>query len=304
MTILSPKAYPILLLSILCIACGKNGLEHPLKSKDYHLVFEDNFDEIQLDTTKWQIYSNNPKPFDKVLPRANCDFSTAEMLSKENVQVQDGNLKIIASNTKYQYSGIAGGKCNEKIGCGFIGCDSFHLDLKYASGSIFAKKGYNHGYFECRAKMPSTKGLYPVFWLWHHDEIVVFEFFGNPKDHYLSVHNKDKFTSEKFNEVEDYSKAFHIYAVEWTPYSITWFFDNKPLRTDYKYLDKNTGKGITKEHYQANNDYVLNNSFPDSKDRWLCPNISLRVYEWSDYIADSSLPDQLLIDYIKVYQND
>ena len=302
MNALTRKNYFVLILSSFCLCCGKIDFDHPLKGKNYQLVFEDQFNGIQLDTTKWQTFSNNPKPFDKVLPRSSCDFGNSEIFLEENVKIEEGNLKLIANNTRYQYSGITGGECNELIGCSFIGCNPFNLNLKYASGSIFAKKGYNHGYFECRAKIPSTKGLYPVFWLWHHDEIVVFEFFGNATDHYLSVHNKDKFATEKFNEVNDYSKEFHTFSVEWTPYTVSWYFNNKPLRTDYRYLDKKTGKGITKANFQANKDYTINNTIPDINDRWLSPNISLRIYEWSDHTDDKSLPDLLLIDYIKVYQ--
>lgn len=291
-----------LILFFLFIGCTRSEIEHPLKDKNYELVFEDHFDGKHLDTAKWQTFSTNPKPYDKVLPRFSCDYSNAEILLDENVEVKNGHLRLTASNNSYQYSGIVDGECNAIIGCGFQGCDSFHLNLNYTSGSIFAKKGYNHGYFECRAKIPSTEGLYPVFWLWHHDEIVVFEFFGAPKNHYLSLHNKDKARSGNFKKVNDYSKDFHTYSVEWTPYHVSWYFNYRLLKSEYRYLDKKTEKGIPKKHFKENGDYVLNESFPDSIDRWLMPNISLRVYEWSDNIDVKSLPDQLIIDYIKVYQ--
>ena len=303
MKTLTYEKYIILIISLCFTCCAKNNFDHPLSGKNYQLVFEDHFDGRKLDSIKWQTFSNNPKPFDKVLPRSSCDFSNAEIFLAENIEIKNGNLIMTVNYETYQYSGITGGPCNETIGCNFIGCLPFNINLKYTSASVFAKKGYDHGYFECRAKIPSTKGLYPVFWLWHHDEIVVFEFFGNPENHFLSIHNKDNYVSEKFNEVDDYSKDFHIYSVEWTPYTVSWYFDNKPLRTDYRYLDKKTGKGIAKANFQINNDYTINNTFPDINDRWLSPNISLRVYEWSDLIANQTLPDHLLIDYIKVYQN-
>lgn len=55
-------------------------------------------------------------------------------------------------------------------------------------------------------------------------------------------------------------------------------------------------------NFQVNKDYQINPNLPDVQDRWLSPNISLHVYEWSEWIDEKALPDYLLVDYIRVYQ--
>ncbi|MEM8908235.1 MAG: family 16 glycosylhydrolase, partial [Bacteroidota bacterium] len=137
------------------------------------------------------------------------------------------------------------------------------------------------------AKIPATLGLYPVFWLWHHDEIVVFEFFGNSTAHYLSAHNKEKYVSQQFNTVANYSDHFHTYATHWTPHTITWYFDDEAIHSISR----------------ADSDPAVKVAFPDSTNRWLRPHLSLRMYEWAERIDEANLPDTLKVDYIKIYQN-
>lgn len=120
-----------------------------------------------------------------------------------------------------RYEGIVAGEAGQDIGCGYLGQDSFLFEQKFTSATLRPLKGFNHGYFECRAKMPATSGLYLVVWLWHHDEIVLFEFFGDSKAHFASSHHQSGYKSGEFYEVADYSDAFHIYSADWTPHRIT-----------------------------------------------------------------------------------
>lgn len=252
------------------------------------LVFEDLFDGNSLDTAKWFTTSTNPKPFDRILPRAKCDYDNAAIMLEKNILVENGNLNLIARYEQGVYKGIVEGGKNLDMGCGFLGQDTFSLHQSYSSATIQSKTGYNHGYFECRAKIPNTVGLYPVLWLWHHDEIVVFEFFGNSKAHFVSAHKGANAKSKEFNQVEDYSDDFHIYAVNWTPKMITWYLDDQEIWT----LDRIENAPENPEDY----------FFPDSLDRWLAPNISLRIYEWTEDVNFQKLPDTLQVDYIKIYQ--
>ncbi len=288
---------------LLCAQCKPT--DTPISSildPSYQLVFEDHFDNSALDTLSWYTHSKNPAPYDRLLPRASCDFSNAEILLDRNIAFENDHLKLSAKKETFNYKGIVDAKCGVVDNCNFVGCDSFNVSLDYTSASISSQKGYNHGYFECRAKIPSSKGLYPVFWLWHHDEIVVFEFFGTSKNHFVSLHNKAKYVTEKFRNVWDYGSDFHIYSVEWTPYQVRWFLDRKMIKQEFKYYDKKSGKGIVESDYDSSINYKINTSFPDSKDRWMSLNLSLRVYEWSDHIPDESFPAHFLIDYVTIYQ--
>jgi len=268
-----------------------------LLKANLEIVFEDNFSNENLDTSKWTTVSSSPRPFDRILPRGNCDFNNAAILNNSNVVLKDGILNLIAKEENQTYEGVVGGDQNQNVGCDFIGGENFRFDQNYTSGSIFGRKGFNHGLFECRAKIPAAKGLYPVFWLWHHDEIVVFEFFGDRKEHFVSAHRREKYVTQKFSDM-DYSEAFHEYSVYWTPHEITWFIDGKNIWT----LCRNNNKNCTTSSKPHNSNFKIEESFPDSTNRWLSPNISLRIYEWSKEVDGSRLPDTLMIDYIRIYQ--
>lgn len=276
-----------MVLSLLGCTSSQDVSVDTIKS-EYVLVFEDEFNGTTIDTTNWFTNSSSPKPYDRVLPRGNCDFSNAAIMTEENILVKDGYLNLIAKYEEGLYQGIVGGEKGQDIGCGLLGQDSFALKQDFSSATVRTQLGYNHGYFECRAKIPGTAGLYPVLWLWHHDEIVVFEFFGDSKVQFASSHHGQDYKSQNFKKVKDYSDDFHTYAVNWTPNDITWYLDNKAIWTLNRMKDA-TGK-------------VENNFFPDSLNRWLRPNISLRIYEWAEQVDHKNLPDTLKVDYLKIYQ--
>jgi len=266
------------------------------------LVFEDDFEQDIIDTTNWNYYSGSPAPFDRILPRGNCNFKNAAFLQKENAQIDNGFLNLIAKKETKSYQGTVDVDKGEELACGLLGQKEFLFEQSYTSASLFSKKGYNLGYFECRAKVPCTKGLYPVFWLWHHDEIVVFEFFGDSSKHYVSSHNKEKYVTKKFLQA-DYCMDFHTYAVNWTEESITWYFDNRAIWKICREeaLNKENLKILTAPTDSSGN---ISESLPDIKNRWLRPNLSLRIYEWSSKVDETSLPDTLIVDYIRIYQNE
>ncbi|MEL6988459.1 MAG: hypothetical protein AAGK97_11600, partial [Bacteroidota bacterium] len=59
--------------------------------------------------------------------------------------------------------------------------------------------------------------------------------------------------------------------------------------------------GIEQISYHLDENETIKKSFPDSTNRWLAPNLSLRVSEWKP-VDEQELPDTLLVDYIKVFQ--
>lgn len=70
------------------------------------------------------------------------------------------------------------------------------LQLKYLNSCIWSKQDFKYGYFECRCKAPSGKGLWPAFWLFgqnNKDEIDFMEMKGEKEyETHIDVHVPDK----------------------------------------------------------------------------------------------------------------
>lgn len=70
------------------------------------------------------------------------------------------------------------------------------LQLKYLNSCIWSKQEFKYGYFECRCKAPSGKGLWPAFWLFgqnNKDEIDFMEIKGEKENEtHVDIHVPDK----------------------------------------------------------------------------------------------------------------
>jgi len=114
------------------------------------------------------------------------------------------------------------------------------LNLPYVSGLITTFHSFSqlYGYFEMRAQLPRGRGLWPAFWMlptskkWP-PEIDVMEMIGHePTKIYVSIHDKldgKETAATTAVAIPDASQAFHTYAVDWEPSTITWYFDDKPV---------------------------------------------------------------------------
>lgn len=105
-----------------------------------------------------------------------------------------------------------------------------------------------HGRIEARMKLPRGQGIWPAFWMlgapaaptgWPDcGEIDVMEFIGrHPSILYATIHGpgysgtkgiQGKLALPAGTVLGD---AYHVYAVEWSPGKLTWFFDGEPFFT-------------------------------------------------------------------------
>ena len=99
----------------------------------------------------------------------------------------------------------------------------------------------------------------------------------------FAVDGKHKEDSRRLEVVKPFDD-FHIYAIEWDTKQIDFYFDDKKYHTAY--LDQATAK----DGY---------NSF--RAPHYLLINFALGG-GWDGKINDSVLPQQYLIDYVRVYQ--
>lgn len=120
------------------------------------------------------------------------------------------------------------------------------ISCKFSSARIKTqdKLAFKYGRMEARIKMPAGKGTWPAFWMlgtklerlgWPDaGEIDIVEAVGaDPTIVFGTIHGPG-YNGSQGTQVGDVaysptalSDNFHIYAVEWTPNSIKWFFDDK-----------------------------------------------------------------------------
>jgi beta-glucanase (GH16 family) len=107
---------------------------------------------------------------------------------------------------------------------------------EYRSGVIasFRSFSFQYGYLEARVRVPSGQGLWPALWLLYDgnksDEIDAMEILGDKPDivymtlHYDGPSGHSQNTGSYYTG-SDFSKDFHIFAVDWSPNAIIWYVD-------------------------------------------------------------------------------
>jgi beta-glucanase (GH16 family) len=160
---------------------------------------------------------------------------------------------------------------------------------RYTSGAITTKDTFSttYGYFEIRAQMPAGKGLWPAFWLMPADkstfpELDVVEMIGDkPNELVTNLHyhaDGEQKSWQTFIAVPDMSRAYHTYAANWAPDTVTWYFDGRPVA----YI--NTPPDMHKPMYLLVN-LAIGGSWPGSPD------------------ATTKFPAQYRIDYVRAYRH-
>lgn len=134
-------------------------------------------------------------------------------------------------------------------------------DAAYTSARIQTSrnKTFTYGRFEIRARLPATQGMWPAFWLlgaacdsfglyggnvpWPAcGEIDAMEMIGGLNDgsgdytthgtlHYLNAAQRNPAPSFAWRNPTKLSADFHIYTMDWTPHSFTWYIDGVAFGT-------------------------------------------------------------------------
>jgi len=242
----------------------------------WKLVWSDEFNYSGLpDSSKWNYevgghgWGNNEKQF--YLEK-----------SLENSFVKDGLLHIIALKKDFNNS-------------------------KYTSSKLTTYKriSVQYGKIEVMAKLPKGKGTWPAIWMLPESlqekrerwplcgEIDIMEHVGkNPGSIHTSLH------SELYNHVKgtqithfeillDVFETFHKYGIEWSNEYIKFFVDDKLFFESYKGQD---------------NRVATNEGWPFDKPFYLILNLAIGG-NWGGEVDDSIFPNEMQIDYVRVYQH-
>lgn len=266
----------------LTLACGLMSIptlvaQTPAAREEWKLVWSDEFNSDRIDPAKWN-----------VLLREQSKHNELQYYVPDEVYTENGWLRLRSRVRDYGGMHYTSGR--------------IHTDGKFAT---------TYGRFEIRARLPNGKGLWPAHWLYpqHRDwameqlmaravadgkertipearpwysEIDIMEFLGHEPTtvygtlHYTTFAGEKKSTSGTWKGSDDYTKDFHVYALEWEPDSMRWYVDGRLIHTSVI--------GIPHAPHYIILNTAVGGSWPGNPD------------------ATTSFPQFHDIDYVRVYQ--
>ena len=202
---------------------------------------------------------------------------------RENARIQNGNLVITARREK------------------FAGTDGIARD--YTSARLKTQDLFSQAYgrFEARIKIPNGQGIWPAFWMLGNDintvgwpkcgEIDVMENIGRePGIIHGSLHGPssishtaDLTATAALPTGQNYSDDFHLYAVEWEPGTVRF------------YVDSNNYATFTRTQWPTGEQWVFDHPF------FIILNLAVGGAWPGSPDATTQFPQQMLIDYVRVY---
>jgi beta-glucanase (GH16 family) len=249
----------------------------------------------QADATKWKLtWSDEFNAADGTAPDATkwgFDIGGEGWGNKElesytsrpvNVQQKGGNLVITA--LKEDYTGKDG------------------VARPYTSARIKTKGLFSQAYgrVEARMQLPLGKGIWPAFWMLGDDigtagwpkagEIDIMENIGEAGRMYSTLHGPeysgDHAISAKYDlpAGERVNAGFHVYAVEWAPNDIRFYFDDK-LIVERTPADLPAGAKWVFDHpFFVILNVAVGGAWPGNPDE------------------STAFPQKMLVDYVRVYE--
>lgn len=265
------------LLALISAAPATRGTapSAPSVPAGWKLIWSDEFDKgDRPDPAKWayetgfirnneaQYYTNRP----------------------ENCRVSDGVLILEARKEVYAIPGKP--------------------PAQYTSASIetFHKQHFKYGRFEARVKIPSARGTWPAVWMLGENigqagwplcgEIDIMEHVGfNPDKIHGTVHTR-AYNHVKHTErgattrISNPAEDFHVYAVEWTPEKVEFFFDGS-------------------KYYSFANEHKTVAEWPFDQPHFLKLNLAIGgAWGGQKGIDDTAFPHRMEVDYVRVYEKE
>lgn len=254
---------------LLLVASCSNNEKQTVITYD-KLVIEDNFDATgTINTSLWGYDIGN----------GNNGWGNNELQyytdKSQNIKVEDGLLKITAVKESFMGSG-------------------------YTSARILTKGKFEqkYGRMEARIKVPYGKGLWPAFWMlgansetvaWPQcGEIDIMEYLGSkPTSIFGTVHGPGYSGGEAISKNyvltnNRFDNDFHIFGIEWGENYVNYYVDgdlyNQITPKDVK------GEWVFNQPFYIILNMAVGGNFPGS------PN------------AETTFPQTMLVDYVRVYQ--
>lgn len=262
-----------------CLFFCASTLPSHAQTSDWHLTWSDEFNGPNgsaPDPAKWVIETGG-----KGYGNDELETYTARTA---NVHQENGDLVITALKEDLT---------------GADGIPRHYTSARLNTSGHFAQK---YGRFEARIKLPSGKGIWPAFWLLGDDhatnhwpecgEIDILESIGAVDTIYSTIHGPGysgaKGPSQKYTlpAGERVDEGFHVYAVEWAPNDLKFFFDDH-LIVERTPADLPAGAKWVYDHpFFVILDLATGGRWPGNPDE------------------TTVFPQRMLVDYVRVYSRD
>ncbi|MEO0586343.1 MAG: family 16 glycosylhydrolase [Planctomycetota bacterium] len=226
---------------------------------DWVLDWSDEFSGNQVDTNRWFLRDDG-----------NVFNNELQYYSPDQATVSGGNLIITAEN-------------------------KFTNGRFYTSARLESHTTVRYGRIEVRAKIPTTKGIWPAIWLYPKavpwptgGEIDIMEHAGSkPFEvssayHYNDVANTSRFTTLGYNDGTAWPDDFHTYAVEWEPTQLRFFVNG----VNYHTVNASDAFPISGTGMNVILNTAVGGIFDGNPD------------------ATTVFPQEFLVDYVRVYRDE
>jgi beta-glucanase (GH16 family) len=267
-----------LLAALFLVALGA----HSASAQDWKLVWSDEFEGARnaaVDKAKWKLevggggWGNNERQYyTKKNKNAYLDGA--------------GSLVIEAKKTKR----------NQKLSCWYGRCE-------YTSARLVTKGKFDvtYGRIEARMKIPQGQGIWPAYWMlgsniveagWPASgEIDIMENIGRePTTVHGTIHGPGYSggngigAAYEHPEGAKFADDYHVYAIEWEPNVIRWYVDDALYATKTPADLPNGARWVYDHPFFLLLNVAVGGNWPGYPD------------------ATSQFPQQMLVDYVRVYQ--
>ncbi|MDY7394709.1 family 16 glycosylhydrolase [Aureibaculum sp. 2210JD6-5] len=263
--------------------------ESPTKD-GYSLVWSDEFNyKGKLDSTKWG-YAYG------FIANQEEQYYTDSL---KNARVEDGNLIIETHKeaiTNKDYNNP------ELLKKSWMKYAAERKTAKYTSARLTTKDlaSWQYGRIEVRAKLPKGVGMWPAIWMLGNNrsevswpecgEIDIMEHVGFNKDSIFGTIHTEAYNHTKGTEksksifIDKPYDEFHVFALDWTPEKIDFILD-----------------GVV--YNQIENEHKTTAEWPFDQKFYLILNVAVGgMLGGQKGIDDSVFPQQMVVDYVRVYQ--
>jgi len=256
------------LLTPLLFAGCKTQKTNTSTGKSYSLVWFDDFNGTQIDTTKWT-----------KIPRGNSDWNRHMSYDSLCYEVKNGKLYLK----------------------GIVNPDTNKDTAKYLTGGIYTKGkfAFQYGKIEIKAKLECAQGAWPAMWMLasekkygnypRNGEIDIMEHLNYDKKIYQTVHSYYTLELKQDKNPPHFSMAkinpdkFNIFGLEWLPDKLIFSVNGK---TTFIYPKV---EGVDPSQWPFDQPFFL------LIDQQLGGS-------WVGKINPGDLPVSMIIDWVKIYQ--